>query len=254
MCLKPLLAKTYQGQPVTGWWMSEKLDGVRAIWTGAELVSRNGNRFAAPDWFLAQLPKQVMLDGELYAGRQAFQTCVGRVRKKTPVDADWRGLHYQVFDAPAVAGGFEARLAAAEQALAGCAVASVVAQTCCADARHLQAFFADLVAQGAEGIMLRRPGSAYEGKRSNHLLKFKPTESDEAEVIGHAAGQGKHAGRLGALVCRWRGVVFQIGTGLSDALREAPPTLGAAVTFAYQGVTDGGVPRFPVFIAGRDYE
>jgi hypothetical protein len=33
-----------------GWWMSEKLDGVRAYWSGSNFYSRNGNRFPAPDW------------------------------------------------------------------------------------------------------------------------------------------------------------------------------------------------------------
>src|SRR5262249_996536 len=49
----------------TGWWMSEKLDGVRAYWDGEAFVSRLGNRFVAPDWFTADLPADT-LDGELW--------------------------------------------------------------------------------------------------------------------------------------------------------------------------------------------
>src|SRR5262249_18432283 len=36
----------------TGWWMSEKLDGIRAYWDGEAFVSRLGNKFFAPDWFI----------------------------------------------------------------------------------------------------------------------------------------------------------------------------------------------------------
>lgn len=47
------------GQPhfdPSGWHMSEKLDGVRAFWNGKSLLSRLGNMFPAPNWFLEALP------------------------------------------------------------------------------------------------------------------------------------------------------------------------------------------------------
>jgi DNA ligase 1 len=40
----------------TGWWLSEKLDGVRAYWDGRQFLSRQGNLYHAPDWFVAGLP------------------------------------------------------------------------------------------------------------------------------------------------------------------------------------------------------
>src|SRR6187401_2796877 len=47
-----LLAHTWDNeQDLTGWLMSEKLDGVRAHWTGAGFLSRQGNPFYAPAWF-----------------------------------------------------------------------------------------------------------------------------------------------------------------------------------------------------------
>lgn len=252
--MKPMLAKTYEMQNVTGWMMSEKLDGCRAIWTGSELLSRNGNKFFAPVWFTSQLPPGVMLDGELYLGRNNFQHGVGIIRKKNPIDSEWQTLRYCVFDAPERKGDFESRISFCTEILAKCEVGEVVAQTVCKGATHLQEFFSDLVAQGAEGVMLRNPGSAYEQRRSDNLLKFKPFGTDEAEVIGHQPGEGKHVGRLGALVCRWKDVVFNLGSGFSDTLRETPPQIGAQVSFVFQGLTDGGVPRFPVFLAERDYE
>ena len=38
----------------TGWWMSEKLDGVRAYWDGKQFLSRKNNIFYAPEWFSAR--------------------------------------------------------------------------------------------------------------------------------------------------------------------------------------------------------
>ena len=252
--MKPMLAKPYENQPIAGWLISEKLDGVRALWNGRELVSRNGNPFVAPAWFLAQLPANVALDGELYIGRGKFQSTVGVVRKKAAVDAEWQDISFMVFDAPSAVGGFEQRLMAAEAALSGCAVAKVLPHAICRDKAQLDTTFANLVSLGAEGVMLRKPGSAYEPKRSACLLKYKPFESDEAVVIGHENGEGRLEGLIGALVCRWKDKVFNVGTGLSDALRAAPPAIGALVTFGFCGLTDGGTPRFPTFVAERNYE
>ena len=51
-----------------GWWMSEKLDGVRAYWDGKTFYSRLGNEFIAPSWFIKNFPSHMTLDGELFGG------------------------------------------------------------------------------------------------------------------------------------------------------------------------------------------
>ena len=100
----------------TGWWMSEKLDGIRAYWDGEGFISRLGNRFVAPDWFVADLPADT-LDGELWVGRKMFQKTTSIVRSGAGSLA-WKEVSFVVFDAPAARGGFEQRLAHAERVLA----------------------------------------------------------------------------------------------------------------------------------------
>jgi DNA ligase-1 len=100
--------------------------------------------------------------------------------------------------------------------------------------------------------MMRQPSSRYEGTRSRTLLKVKTFHDAEARVIGHTPGRGKHSGKCGALMAELAdGTRFEIGTGLSDAERAAPPPVGAVVTFRYQELTDGGVPRFPSYVGVR---
>ena len=107
-------------------------------------------------------------------------------------------------------------------------------------------------ALGGEGLMLRQPGSRYEAGRSTTLYKVKSFRDDEARVVGHLAGAGRHKGRLGALEVELRsGVRFSVGTGLSDAERENPPPLGAIITFRYQELSRDGVPRFPSYVGVR---
>src|ERR1044071_3298823 len=50
--------------------VSEKYDGVRAVWDGKVLRFRSGRTVNAPAWFIAKLPAQG-LDGELWLGRRS---------------------------------------------------------------------------------------------------------------------------------------------------------------------------------------
>src|SRR3954466_7228573 len=103
-----LLAETWDGLlDPTGWWLSEKLDGVRAYWDGAKLVSRLGNTFHAPDWFIERLPAHP-LDGELFMERKSFQKTIAIVRRQDESD-HWKKIRFLVFDLPAHGGEFEAR-------------------------------------------------------------------------------------------------------------------------------------------------
>ena len=103
-------------------------------------------------------------------------------------------------------------------------------------------------------MILRKPQSLYQHKRSGDLLKLKRSQSAEAVVVDHAKGHGKHAGRCGALIAEYQGKLFKLGTGLSDDDRENPPKAGELVTFSFFELTAGGVPRFPVFVGVRNYE
>jgi len=92
----------------------------------------------------------------------------------------------------------------------------------------------------------------YVGSRSSSLLKVKTFSDAEAVVIAHEKGKGKHKNRLGALaVQNADGIQFSVGTGLSDKERENPPPIGSVITYRYQELTDGGVPRFPSYVGIR---
>jgi DNA ligase 1 len=236
----------------TGWWMSEKLDGIRAYWDGEAFVSRLGNRFFAPDWFIEDLPADT-LDGELWVGRKMFQRTTSIVRSGA-AGQDWKAVSYVVFDAPNARGGFEARIAHVEKVLKKAAAphARALEHARCEGVDHLREELRRVESLGGEGLMLRKPGSSYEIGRSTSLLKVKTFHDAEARVIGHAPGAGKHKGKLGALVCELPGgATFNVGTGFSDQEREAPPAIGAVITFRYQELSDDGVPRFPTYVGER---
>lgn len=97
-------------------------------------------------------------------------------------------------------------------------------------------------------LMLRQPGSKYEGRRGNTLFKLKNWYDAEAEVIGYAEGTGRHVGRTGSLVARMAcGTVFRVGTGMSDAQRDNPPPIGSIINYRFFELSEDGYPRFPAF-------
>ena len=236
-----------------GWWLSEKLDGVRAYFDGRRFLSRQGNVYHAPDWFLAGLPP-VPLDGELWLGRKKFQRAVSIVRRQDQTDL-WQEIAFLVFDAPALAEPFEQRLRFLADLLQQQRppFARVHEHVRCRGRAHLEEELARVEAAGGEGLMLREPGSHYVVGRSPTLLKVKRFQDAEARVVGHQPGAGRHRGRLGALLAELaNGVRFAVGTGLSDAERASPPPVGSVITFRYQELTEAGVPRFPSYIGLRD--
>ena len=247
-----LLAETWDNAiDLSGWWMSEKLDGVRAYWDGKQFLSRQGNLYHAPDWFTKGLPS-VPLDGELWIDRKKFQRTVSIVRRQDKSDL-WKEVRYLVFDAPSTAGPFEDRLAFVAKALAGKPnFVQAHEHVVCKDLDNLRAELARVESLGGEGLMLRQPGSKYVAGRSSTLLKVKSFRDAEAIVVGHQAGAGRHKGRLGALLVRLPdGTDFAIGTGFSDRERANPPPVGATVTFRYQELSEAGVPRFPSWVGVR---
>jgi DNA ligase-1 len=249
-----LLAERWDGvEDPTGWWMSEKLDGVRAYWDGTTLLSRLGNPFHAPDWFLARLPA-TPLDGELWGGRRQFQRTVSIVRRQDKSEL-WREITFVVFDAPTLDAPFEERLDHCRSLLepGGKPVVVVHEHRTCGGIEALRVELARVETLGGEGLMLRRPGSRYVAGRSTTLLKVKSFRDAEARVVAHLPGEGRHLGRLGALVVeRPGGTRFAVGTGFSDALRAAPPAIGSVITYRYQELTNAGVPRFPSFVGVRN--
>ena len=246
-----MLAEVYRpGIAVADYWVSEKLDGVRAYWDGARLITRGGHAIRAPAWFTTGFPSEP-LDGELWMGRGRFEALSGTVRRQEPEDAAWRKVRYLVFDLPGSADPFGARLARLQGLVAAADNPGLRAleQVRVPDHEALMVMFAGAVRVGGEGLVLHRDGSLYRGGRTPDLLKLKPHEDAEALVVAHIPGKGRFQGMLGALeVVEGEGRRFRIGTGFTDAIRRKPPPLGSRVTFRYQGRTTEGIPRFASFL------
>jgi DNA ligase-1 len=245
---------------VTDYLVSEKYDGVRAIWDGNVLRFRSGREVMAPRWFLDRLPAHP-LDGELWMGRERFEALSAAVRRSDPDDDEWRQIRYMVFELPGGEGTFAARAARIEAIVAETNWPALVAvrQYRVANRAELKRRLEDVVTgqdgQGGrgEGLMLHRADALYVTGRSDVLLKLKPQLDTEAVVVAHIPGQGRFRGMLGALRVEMPdGRRFAIGTGFNEATRRAPPAIGTTITYTYRGLTKSGLPRFASYLRVRD--
>ena len=252
-----MLATPWQSQlNPADYLVSEKLDGVRALWDGSTLRFRSGRPIAAPAWFLAGLPAAA-LDGELWGGRGSFESASGAARKVSPVDAEWHTLRYMVFDLPQDGRPFSKRAYRITQVVATAAQPwlQAVAQTTVPDAAALQTRLKEVVAGGGEGLVLHRTDALWTAGRSDALRKLKSVPDEEGRVLEHITGTGKYQGYMGALLLQAPdGRRFALGTGFSDSDRANPPAVGSLVTYRYRGRTASGLPRFASFVRVRDPE
>ena len=250
-----LLAQEYKaGIDVQQYLVSEKFDGMRAIWDGEIFYTRRGNEIHAPAWFTKDLPK-TPLDGELWLSRGQFDALSGAVRKDMPIDAEWQHITYNVFELPDAPGTFEARTKRIVEIVRQVNIPHLkgVEQFRVKNEAALNLRLKQVVAKGGEGLMLHRADAQYETGRSAALLKLKLLYDAEASVVAHTAGRGKYKGKLGALVVETpEGIRFKLGTGFSDTQRENPPKIGSLVTYTYKDKTKNGKPKFASFLRVRN--
>ncbi|MBL8523721.1 MAG: DNA ligase [Betaproteobacteria bacterium] len=234
--------------------VSEKFDGVRAIWDGKTLRFRSGNVVNAPAWFLAKLPKE-SLDGELWLARSKFEELSGIVRKAEPIDDEWKQIKYLIFELPNGEGDFAARAERIRNIVKRAAWPQLIAveQFRVADRAALKRKLDEVVKAGGEGLMLHLADAPYITGRSDVLLKLKPLDDTEAKVVEHIAGKGKYAGMMGALRVEMPdGKRFVIGTGFTDEVRRKPPAIGSTITYTHRGLTKNGLPRFASYLRVRE--
>jgi hypothetical protein len=258
-----LLAHSWDGDSdPTGWYGSEKFDGVRAYWNGQDFVSRADNIFFVPEWFKEGMPSE-HLDGELWMGRQQYERGCGIVKRHNG-DEEWKLIKYHVFDAPNIPGTFRERMVAIPELIKDAPNAIAIKHWVVMNKQQLQTKIDGIVEKGGEGIMIRHPDSLYERKRSKFLLKCKKWFDMEAEVVDITEGKGRNKGILGALICVMSDgdEQFKVGGGFSDGARRwhygsglSLSTIkkfwvGKIIKIKYQNKTETrGVPRFASFMS-----
>jgi DNA ligase-1 len=219
----------YNGQDLTGWWVSEKFDGVQGVWDGKVLRTRTGNEIAAPKWWTDALPKRKELIGELWIGRGRFDEVRAVIQTKDANDSYWHRIKFLVFCACSDDLG---------------PYAEHIKHLPINNKAQVIDFYQGVLNKGGEGVVFMAPN----GERFKQI----PIKDDDGELVGFKSGKGRNAGRIGAFILELRsGRKLNLGNGLDDTLREMPPTIGSIIKFTYRGLTSTGLPRFAAFAGIR---
>eukprot|EP01126_Amoeba_proteus_P038455 TRINITY_DN4007_c0_g1_i6.p1 TRINITY_DN4007_c0_g1~~TRINITY_DN4007_c0_g1_i6.p1 ORF type:complete len:159 (-),score=24.87 TRINITY_DN4007_c0_g1_i6:537-1013(-) len=147
-----------EGCDPTGWLMSEKLDGIRAFWDGSVLYSKQGRLLPVPRRFTMMLPRNVPLDGELWAGNDGFPkllSILGSSSKLICHDQEeeafklWHDIKFCVFDAPTCPGSYSERHSFAQNNVQICGSSvHVIPFQPCLDSDHLFATLTEIIHRG----------------------------------------------------------------------------------------------------------
>lgn len=259
--------------------VSPKLDGIRCLAGDGIAWSRTMKRI--PNKCIQNKFKELRLhglDGELYMMGMDFNEIQSIVMSE--YHHDQSKIKYCVFDSfHNIKAPFESRL---QKAL--CEVDSIITTAepndkdfvyhvrhfLVHDAEDMSDALDTLLKQGFEGAIVRDPKGPYKNGRSTMnqgwMLKLKKFYDDEAIIIdveelmhnddtSTKKKENMVAGdTLGALVVRWKGKQFKIGTGFDQnerdtlwAIHQQGNLVEQHVTFKYQEVSQYGVPRFPVY-------
>eukprot|EP00026_Physarum_polycephalum_P003771 Phypoly_transcript_03785.p1 GENE.Phypoly_transcript_03785~~Phypoly_transcript_03785.p1 ORF type:complete len:728 (+),score=112.28 Phypoly_transcript_03785:126-2309(+) len=172
----------------THWWLSEKYDGIRAVFDSSEkrVYSRYGNILPVSNKAFTSLPAGLILDGELWFGRGNFEEAQNVVREEIYLN----NMRFICFDFLLLDLPFEERL--------GIYLPLIPLQhptVICAphvrmkDRAHVEQFTNDhLWKFDAEGSVIRQPESLYVSGRSESLLKLKVSRDGEALVVDSEDG------------------------------------------------------------------
>jgi DNA ligase-1 len=237
---------------ISNWYMSEKLDGIRAYWNGKELLSKNGNKIYTPNWFTKDFPP-FELDGELWSKRDDFENIQNIVLDTNP-SAKWEEITYNIFEVPNTSGDFAKRLEKINSWLNKNPnkYIKIIPQKVCKSEIELDNFLKELLKQKAEGIIIKNPKLEYFVGQSDDILKVKTFYDEEGVVIGlNYSKEGKFKSVKLKLN---NGIVFNLGGGFSNIQRLNPPKVGDIVTFKYYDLTKNNKPKFASFLRIRDKE
>ena len=255
--------------------VQRKFDGVRCLARlnsdgTVTLLSRKGKEYPHLNHIKADVAANnsntnLVLDGELYSDTLTFQELVGLVKRvtlKPGNDEQMLEVSLRVYDCVELnnEADFTDRYQTITNLTDGAEYLSLVENVGVSTESEIHAAQAQFVEEGYEGAMVRNLTGAYAiGKRSANLQKVKTFLDGEYPIVGFTQGTGGETGCVmwecqtpdgQTFTVRPRGtheerkVLFQHGSDY----------VGQQLTVRYQELTDGGVPRFPVGIAIRDYE
>lgn len=265
----------------TEFWLTQKLNGVRATFYKGRLIARSGIPYKGLDHIIKDIAFMgaggIVLDGELMlkdkgslSDNEAFRVATGIINS----DADDKSMIcYTVFDAIPIQ-DFESAEPKVPYRIRRCmldALAGSIAKSESVgvlpilyhgeDQSMIDFFLDKMVQEDKEGCMVNT-NTPYKRTRHKGILKVKRFYTMDLPIIGYEEGSGRLAGTLGAFVVSYKGNKVSVGTGFSDEQRtefwaKKEEFLGKLCEVKYKEIssdlkTGKESLQFPVFVGIRE--
>jgi len=255
------------------WNVTPKLDGLRAVYIrGLGFFSRGGKEIFGFDHIIAEIETIFkkfedieMLDGELYADNIGFQEIQGIVTSNVNIDPEKKQkIKYMIFAMISKSIGNTNEMSDKMREVKNICDFQYLKFLIGIDVNSCEVMVLAkvFVENNYEGAMLRHPIRHYNFDRSDDLLKLKFMMDADLTVVGFEEGEGKHIGKLGALIAKGNvdghQIQCKIGSGFDDKTRveiflNQSKYIGKTVSVQYQNLTDDKISlRFPVFLGFRE--
>lgn len=250
-------------------YVSPKLDGLRCLVfvQGGEVsfYSRNGLEFDSLNHLAEQFitlanGRDMVYDGEAISGTFLHSVSAIRTKGKPALDATihvFDGMSLEDFKSQNGTDGYHARYSKLQNAWVNGPNVNLLPHYQVNSLEEIMTHYQNFRDMDLEGAIVKLHDSLYRFGRTKDWMKIKASETHDLEVTGFVEGQGKYTGTLGALVVDFRGVPVNVGTGLSDDLREflwhrRQQYLHTVIEVEAHEITPDGSLRHPRFIRFRE--
>jgi len=215
--------------------MAKWFDGIRVYWDGKKFKTRKGNEIeSTPTFFMDGLP-DIPLDGFLRPELKNLTRSVNEER--------WREVQFLLLDAPLMNKPLEERLEFLKH-MPKPAHVKVIPHLRCENETHLFIYHEQMVNEGSNGIIIRKPNSQYEHGRTTTMKQLRNYEEADVKFI-ELSDKGHK------LTCELPNGV-QCKVTCSSQTYEHPPAPGAVVRIKHSGEYNStGNVRYPCFVRER---
>lgn len=257
--LLPMLAKDFKkekGKIKFPCYVQPKLDGMRALGSVDNLISRTGKVIDTLSHLDLSDLEDVILDGELYAHGISFQENMKLIKKYRPGLTEQVKYHVYdiVMDAP-----FTLRTAILLNTVLELSSEKikVVPIYKVFNFEDIDKFHQQFIAEGYEGTIIRHSDEGYQvNKRSSQLLKYKDFLDEAYEIVDVVPSESRPEQGVVVCLCKKTNQTFNTGMKFSHEQREnilknKGEYIGEMAEIRFFEYTDGGLPRFPVCVGVR---